>query len=104
MKEKLKYICPVVIIALMVEAAIIFKDQEILFPEIAAIAIGTLVSPQLAWKTSRLRILITIMVAAICGMLIVVYVHLPVAYEMALAYFIGQILLLVSETTFAPMI
>lgn len=104
MKEKLKYIIPVVIIALMVEAAIIFHDQEILFPEIAAIAIGALVSPQLSWKTSRLRILITIMVAAICGMLIVVYVHLPVAYEMVLAYFIGQILLLVSETTFAPMI
>lgn len=104
MKEKLKYIIPVVIIALMVEAAIIFHDQEILFPEIAAIAIGALVSPQLSWKTSRIRILITIMVAAICGMLIVAYVHLPVTYEMVLAYFIGQILLLSSETTFAPMI
>lgn len=104
MKEKLKYIIPVVIIALMVEAAIIFHDQEILFPEIAAIAIGTLVSPQLSWKTSRIRILISIMVAAICGMLIVAYVHLPVTYEMVLAYFIGQILLLSSETTFAPMI
>lgn len=94
MKEKLKYIIPVVIIALMVGAAIIFHDQEILFPEIAAIAIGALVSPQLSWKTSRIRILITIMVAAICGMLIVAYVHLPVTYEMVLAYFIGQILLL----------
>ena len=104
MKEKLKYIIPVVIIALMFEAAIIFHDQEILFPEIAAIAIGALVSPQLSWKTSRIRILITIMVAAICGMLIVAYVHLPVTYEMLLAYFIGQILLLSSETTFAPMI
>lgn len=104
MKEKLKYIIPVVIIALMFEAAIIFHDQEILFPEIAAIAIGALVSPQLSWKTSRIRILITIMVAAICGMLIVAYVHLPVTYEMVLAYFIGQILLLSSETTFAPMI
>ncbi|WP_164124550.1 hypothetical protein [Sharpea azabuensis] len=104
MKEKLKYIIPVVIIALMVGAAIIFHDQEILFPEIAAIAIGALVSPQLSWKTSRIRILITIMVAAICGMLIVAYVHLPVTYEMVLAYFIGQILLLSSETTFAPMI
>lgn len=104
MKEKLKYIIPVVIIALMVEAAIIFHDQEILFPEIAAIAIGALVSPQLSWKTSRIRILISIMVAAICGMLIVAYVHLPVTYEMVLAYFIGQILLLSSETTFAPMI
>lgn len=104
MKEKLKYIIPVVIIALMVEAAIIFHDQEILFPEIAAIAIGALVSPQLSWKTSRIRILISIMVAAICGMLIVAYVHLPVTYEMLLAYFIGQILLLSSETTFAPMI
>lgn len=104
MKEKLKYIIPVVIIALMVGAAIIFHDQEILFPEIAAIAIGALVSPQLSWKTSRIRILISIMVAAICGMLIVAYVHLPVTYEMVLAYFIGQILLLSSETTFAPMI
>lgn len=104
MKEKLKYIIPVVIIALMFEAAIIFHDQEILFPEIAAIAIGALVSPQLSWKTSRIRILISIMVAAICGMLIVAYVHLPVTYEMVLAYFIGQILLLSSETTFAPMI
>lgn len=104
MKEKLKYIIPVVIIALMVEAAIIFHDQEILFPEIAAIAIGALVSPQLSWKTSRICILITIMVAAICGMLIVAYVHLPVTYEMVLAYFIGQILLLSSETTFAHMI
>lgn len=79
-------------------------EREIIFPEIAAIAAGSLVAPKMPWRTNSLRIFISIALSALLGLLIVFESPGPVWLQMAIAYGISQILFLSSRTTFAPMI
>lgn len=92
----------VLILTVMAALAQIFSDREIIFPEIAAIATGALLVPGIAWKTSKKRIFATIMICAVLGVLIVLYCPGPVWFQMSVAFLIGQLVLSVSGTSFAP--
>lgn len=94
----------VLIVSVMVGAAELFQQNEIIFPEITAIAVGALMAPKLAWRTNRIRILILIMICAILGIGTVLFVPGPTWMKITLAYGIGQVLFLCSGTSFAPMI
>lgn len=103
MNKLTKNILVVAIIGAMVALSEFLHDPEVIFPEIAAIAAGAILSDHLAWHTNRQRIFVTIMICATLGMGIV---HLPgpIYLKMAFAYLIGQLIMLASGTTFAPMI
>ena len=92
------------VVAVMVGAAELFGQNEIIFPEITAIAVGAFMAPKLAWKTSRIRILILIMVCAVLGVGIVLLVPGPVWVKITLAYGLAEVIYLRSGTAFAPMI
>ena len=92
------------VVAVMVGAAELLGQNEIIFPEITAIAVGALMSPRMAWKTNRPRILILIMVCAILGVGIVLFVPGPVWVRITLAYGAAEVIYLRSGTSFAPMI
>ena len=92
------------IITAMVGAAEILHQHEIIFPEITAIAVGALMAPKMTWNTSRSRILIFIMICALCGVGIVLFVPGPVWFKVTLAYGIAEVIYLCSGTSFAPMI
>lgn len=92
------------VVAVMVGAAELLGQNEIIFPEITAIAVGALMSPRMAWKTTRPRILILIMVCAILGVGIVLFVPGPVWVRITLAYGAAEVIYLRSGTSFAPMI
>lgn len=92
------------IVAVMVGAAELLGESEIIFPEITAIAVGALMAPKLAWKTNRKRILILIMICAILGIGIVRFVPGPTWVKITLAYAVAEVIYLKSGTSFAPMI
>ena len=92
------------IVAVMVGAAELFHQNEIIFPEITAIAVGALMAPKMAWRTSRTRILLLILLCAGSGLGIVLLVPGPVWVRIALAYGLAEVFYLRSGTTFAPMI
>lgn len=92
------------LIALMANVAYLLMEREIIFPEIAAIAAGALIAPQLPWQTDIRRLFFFIMLCTFLGMGIVFLVPLPLALKMCLAYLLGQFIFLYSQTTFAPMI
>ena len=105
MKQKsILYSMVLLIITAMVGAAEILHQHEIIFPEITAIAVGALMAPKMTWNTSRIRILIFIMICALCGVAIVLFVPGPVWFKVTLAYGIAEIIYLCSGTSFAPMI
>lgn len=104
MKKLLPIICAVILVAGMTAAAVLFDNREIIFPEIAAIAVGALVSPKFSWNANKLRIFIYITVCAILGVAIVKWLPLPVWAQMITAFFLSQVLLANSKTSFAPMI
>ena len=92
------------IVAAMVDAAELTGQSEIIFPEITAIAVGAFLSPRLAWRTDRVRMLVTVTLCAVLGVLLVRFVPLPVWGRLTLAYGLAQVVFLLSGTRFAPMI
>lgn len=92
------------IVAVMVGAAELSGQSEIIFPEITAIAVGAFLAPRLAWRTDRIRVLVTVSLCAVLGVLLVRYVPLPVWGRLTLAYGLAQVVFLLSGTRFAPMI
>lgn len=104
MNKNVRRLISVLLIAVMVGISQALHNPEIIFPEIGAIACGCLVAPRLSWKVDPLRIMIMVMGGAIIGMGIVHFIHMPVFYEVIIAYVLAQFLLLLSQTTFAPMI
>jgi len=92
------------IVAVMVGAAEILQENEIIFPEITAIAVGALMAPKLAWRTNRIRILLLIMICAVLGVGIVLFLPAPLWVKIAAAYAVSEVIFLCSGTSFAPMI
>ena len=92
------------IVAAMVGAAELTGQSEIIFPEVTAIAVGAFLAPRLTWRTDRVRMLVTVTLCAVLGVLLVRFVPLPVWGRLTLAYGLAQVVFLLSGTRFAPMI
>lgn len=101
---KIEYLLTVIVVALMIGAAEISGEKEIIFPEVTAITVGMLISPNRAWRVSRIRVLILISICSILGLLISLYSPLPLWINMAVGYLICLIILSLSGTGFAPLI
>lgn len=92
------------IVACMTGSAEGLVEREIIFPEIAALATGMILTPHKPWKVNGQRIIFFITLCAVCGMVIVQYVHIPLLAQILLAYGIGQFILGISGTSLGPMI
>lgn len=108
LSEKSKYIikCVVclVLITVMVATAELRNEKEIIFPEIAALAVGAIAAPEQSWRTSRIRMVILIAVCSVIGIMIVRFCPLPKAVDLLIAYAVCQVIYMLSGTSFAPMI
>lgn len=98
------YILTILIIAIMVGASELLGEKEIIFPEIAAIATGLLIAPHRSWQVSRIKILILIGICSVLGLIISIYVPLPLWLKMSTAFIICQFIFIFSKTSFAPLI
>ena len=90
-------LCAVLLIGGMAGAADAFQNKEIIFPEIAAIATGALLTPKLAWRTDPLHIFSAIAVCALLGVCIVLWMPGAVWLQMSAAYLLASVLLLISR-------
>ena len=92
------------IVAVMIAASELFGEREIIFPEIAAIAVGMLLAPHRPWQTSRARVLVLITLSAVVGLAVSVLLPLPLWEKMCVAFLLAQVLLIFGGTLFAPLI
>jgi len=103
-KNFLNCVLTTFIICLMVFASEFFGEREIIFPEIVALSIGCFLTPNLSWNTNYFRMFAFIMICAVLGVLIVVFLPIPILFQFIIAFALGQIILFASKTGFAPMI
>ena len=94
----------VCVIAVMIAASELLGEREIIFPEIAAIAVGMLLAPHRPWQTSRMRVLVLISLSAVVGLAVSVLLPLPLWEKMCVAFLLAQVLLVFGGTSFAPLI
>lgn len=100
----LNYFLTIFVISLMVFASEFFGEREIIFPEIVALSIGCFLTPTLSWNTNYFRMFAFIIACAVLGVLIVLFLPISILAQFIIAFSLGQILLFVSKTGFAPMI
>ena len=91
-------------ILVMMLAAELCGEREIIFPEIAALSIGCFLSPKLCWKTNYTKMIFFIELCAVLGVIIVVCTNIPLWMQVSLAYGLGQLVYILSGTSLAPMI
>ncbi len=88
----------------MIIAAVVIKEKEIIFPEIAAIAIGWLAAPKKSWKVNEFQMIFMIAVCAFAGIAIVRYLNADIKIQIILSFIFAQTVYLISNTTFMPAI
>lgn len=103
-KTTTEYCAVVFALTCMVLAADLLGEKEIIFPEIAALAIGCFLPPKLCWKTSYIKMVACIGLCAAAGVCIVSFIPLPLWLQVSLAFVIGQLIFMFSGTSLAPMI
>lgn len=93
-----------VLVALMVGAAELFHEREILFPEVTALAVGLWVAPRMPWQTTRARIFLCITGYAVLGVCIVRFLPVPLFVQALLGFCLGAAGLILTRTTFFPLL
>lgn len=101
---KLEYILTLIMVCLMVGLSEIFQEKELIFPEITALTIGMWLSKKRVWKTSKIKTILLIALYAIIGVLFVRYIKVSLLIKIPVAFILCAIGIILSKTTFAPMI
>ena len=92
------------VLFVMIAASEVLGEREVIFPEVAALCAGCFLAPRLVWRTNYLKMLASISICALFGLLIVLFAPFPLWIQFSLGFIIGQLVLFFSKTSFAPMI
>lgn len=94
----------VLIVTVMVFVSEIFNEPEIVFPEIAALAMGGIISEKTVWKVNRKIMFLLMSISAFLGYFLAMAQDIPIVIRIAAAILICCAALLMSKTTMLPMI
>ncbi|MCX0401715.1 hypothetical protein [Clostridium perfringens] len=103
MKYK-RYFISLVLILAMVSIAEITGEREIIFPEVAALVVGSWVLEKQPWKVSKLGLVVLMTLCSIVGVFIVRYVNLGLTIEVLIGLVFTGLILKLSKTTLVPII
>lgn len=99
-----RYITALLLIAGMVFSAEWAGEKEIVFPEIAALAVGLWVVDKQVWRVGRWQSVFLMTVGATVGMCIARYSPFPLMADIMLAFVFAAGCLMAFRTTLVPMI
>lgn len=93
------------VIIFMIGMSVIFKDKEIIFPEIAALVTGIFLAPNQMWKdTGPFKFVFLMTLSALLGMAMAAYLSIPLFFKICIGYFFCIICLSVFKSGLFPMI
>lgn len=94
----------VAMITIMVLLSELLHEKEIIFPEIAALAIGAWLAPKQPWETNRKKILLFMSLSASIGYSLSAYLNIPIDCKIVIGILLCMTLLFLSKTTMLPLI
>lgn len=86
----------------MVGAALVLKHHEFIFPELAALSIGSLIIVKRVWCVSRWRTVVLLTVAALLGTTLYYYSPLPLVINVAIGFTGVAALLIILRSSLYP--
>ena len=99
-----RYIFATVLICLMLLIAELSGEKEIIFPEIAALAIGAWISEKQIWESNKRKLFLLVTLAALVGVLTVRYIPVPMIIQVLICYAFTGISLTITATNLIPII
>ncbi len=93
-----------ILITFMVGLSELMGESEIIFPEIAALAIGALFAPVQPWKVSKPKLVILIAIHSMIGVSIVKFLPINIIFKVLIGVAVSLISLIISKSTFAPLL
>lgn len=103
-KKRARYAAALGLVAAMTAAAELLGEQEIVFPEIAALAAGMWVVDKQVWRIGRRQTVWMMTLAAVVGWLLVRWPGMPGAGAMAIAFLFAAGCQVLTRTSLAPML
>ena len=89
----------------MIGVAVLLGEQEIIFPEIAALATGVFLTPQLLWKdTGAWKFLALMTASAVLGILLTTVEEIPVYLRVVIGCVFSVVCLTVGKSGLFPML
>lgn len=90
-----------VLVLAMLLGAVLFHQPEFLFPELAALALGSLVLVKRVWCVSKWRLVVLLSFAALLGTVLQLYSPLPFVLNIALGFAgVGAALILLRSSLY----
>ncbi|MDZ5253431.1 hypothetical protein [Clostridium sp. LIBA-8841] len=99
-----RYFIALMLILAMVVIAEYTGEREVIFPEVAALVVGTWVLEKQPWKVSKIGLVSLMTLCSITGVLVVRYVHLGLTLQVLIGLVFTGLLLKITKTTLAPII
>ncbi len=99
-----RYILATILICTMLLIAELSGEKEIIFPEIAALAIGAWISEKQIWESNKRKLFILVSLSSLIGVLTVRYIHLPMILQVLICYGFTGAALTIANTDLIPII
>ncbi len=100
----IKIAVSVLVTVFMVLVSELLGEEEMIFPEVAALAVGSFVSFKMSWNVTPIRMFVLMTVSAFAGYGLSAFVPLPLYIKLLAAMLFSLIVLSRSNTTMLPMI
>ena len=99
-----RYFYALLMILLMIGAAELLMEREIIFPEMAALTIGMWIVDKRVWQVSRASMVVLMILGAVAGVCIVRYSPFPLLVNLAFAFIFAAVCLTLFRATLVPQI
>lgn len=99
-----RYLVALLLILAMVGISEFWGEKEIIFPELAALAIGMWIVDKRVWRVSRVGMVLLMTLGAVWGVCLVRYSVLPFLVNLAFAFTFAAIGLMVTRSSLIPLI
>ncbi|EGT3617509.1 hypothetical protein FHH43_14980 [Clostridium perfringens] len=99
-----RYFIALILILAMVLVAEATGEREIIFPEVAALVVGSWVLEKQPWKVSKIGLVSLMTICSVVGVLIVRYVNLGLTMEVLIGLAFAGLVLKITKTTLVPIV
>ena len=100
----IKIAVSVLVTVFMVFIAELLGEEEMIFPEVAALAVGSFLSYRMPWNVTPIRMFFTMTLSATAGYALSAFVPVPLYLKLIAAMLFSLIALSWSKTTMLPLI
>lgn len=92
----------VIMLAFMAGMADYFGEKEVIFPEVAALAVGLWIAPKRIWNIHSIEVPFIMTLSAVTGVLIVRYVAAPLFVQFSLAFAVAALYIMLFRIPLVP--